>query len=323
MKRYRAVVAGLGAIGLDYDYDDPSRVQTHCRAFAVHHGFELVGGADPSANARRRLETRYKVTAFETLPELVAASRPEVIAIAASTAHHRALLEQALQARPRAILCEKPLAPTGAEGKAMVDAARDADVLLAVNYIRRFDLGVAELREGIARGEYGDIYKGVVWYAKGLLNNGSHYLDLLAYLLGEVRTPQVIERGRSLDNGDFEPDFRVRIGSADVYFIAGRYENYSHGGIELMGTRGRLEYQSGGRVVRTWRAAPDPTFTGYTALQEFPNDAALDVMRYQLHVVEALHAALEQGTPPASTGDSALLALETIDAIRTKVMNEQ
>lgn len=321
MKRYRAAVVGLGAIGLGFDADAPpgERVQTHSRAFSEHPGFELVAGADPAPEARSRFTARYGAHAYATLDALLAVQQVDVIAIAAGTSAHRGLVERSVAARPRAILCEKPLAPDARDGVAMVEAAAREGVLLAVNYNRRFDPGIAELRARLDAGEFGEIRKGVVWYAKGLANNGSHYLDLLDHLLGEARDPRLVRPGRRLANGDIEPDFVVHFGDAPVYFLAGRHEDYSHGGFDLFGSKGRIQYDAGGRDVRTWLGAQDAEFSGYVTLRETPNLARNDVERYQWHVACALHAALESGMPPVSTGASALRSLRLVDALNMEI----
>ncbi len=50
----------------------------------------------------------------------------------------------------------------------MVQAASAAGTLIVVNYIRRFEPGVLELKRRIASGELGAFYKGVQWYSKGI-----------------------------------------------------------------------------------------------------------------------------------------------------------
>lgn len=315
MTRYTAAVIGLGNIGQGYDYDHPGLVLTHARAFARHPGFELLAGVDPDANQRERFEQQYRLPAYPDCAALLAAASPAVMAVAAPTAVHAATLEQVLAFRPRAVLCEKPLAQTLADAQRMLAAAAAARCALAVNYVRRFDPGVRELKQAIDAGQYGEIYKGVAWYSKGLRHNGTHLVDLLRYLLGEADGYALLERGRKWQQMDPEPDFRIRFGATGVYFFAAREECFSHFRIELVATGGRLVYAEGGSDIHAKRVHDDPVFSGYRQLEPKSHRFAADTGRYQWHVLESLHQHLDSGTTLASDGASALATQALVENI--------
>src|SRR5690625_5134977 len=71
------------------------------------------------------------------------AERPDAVVVAAENADHRDLVEQAVAAGAH-VLCEKPLATTDADADAMVQAAREAGVLLMTAYAVRFSPGFAQ-----------------------------------------------------------------------------------------------------------------------------------------------------------------------------------
>jgi len=72
-----------------------------------------------------------------------------------------------------------------------------------------------------------EIYKGVVWYGKGMRNNGSHFVDLMRFLLGEASDPRLLCEGRAWNGTDPEPDVKARFGGADVHFLAAREECFT------------------------------------------------------------------------------------------------
>ena len=72
--------------------------------------------------------------------------------------------------------------------KALCDSA---GVLLAVNYSRRWDEYVLKLKKEIETGRRGPLRSVVGYYNKGILNNGSHLLDLLDFLIGEMTIKHV------------------------------------------------------------------------------------------------------------------------------------
>ena len=55
-----------------------------------------------------------------------------------------------------------------------------------MNYTRRFVPEIRSIREAIKSGNYGAFLTGTGYYGKGLLHNGSHMVDLLQFLVGEV-----------------------------------------------------------------------------------------------------------------------------------------
>lgn len=317
MKRYSAVVVGLGQIGQGYDYgcDDDSVVVTHASSYRYHPGFDLVAGIDPDSEQRRLFERKYVAPAFSTVADLPGAFRSEVVSICVPTVLHAETFFAALERAPRAVLCEKPIAGTVEEAAKMVSAARAAGCVLAVNYMRRFEPGVLSLREMIEAGGLGDIYKGVVWYGKGLRNNGSHFVDLLRFLLGEAEAPRVFSKGRRWENHDPEPDVCVRFGNTDVYFLAAREECFTVAEFELVGTKGRIAYRGGGESIETWGTEEDRAFPGYTVLNAKAHHLKNDYRRYEWHVVDHLYRRLTEGSPLNSDGESATSTLRVIEQI--------
>jgi len=125
----------------------------------------------------------------------------EVISICSPTRSHAQDLRVSLGLRPKLIFCEKPICDSAAQAEKLVGECARAGIALAVNYTRRWDPAVADLRDGIAQGRWGTLRSAVGYYNKGLLNNGSHMLDLLGLLLGPL---SVVEVGTPFD--DFSAD---------------------------------------------------------------------------------------------------------------------
>jgi predicted dehydrogenase len=99
------------------------------------YGQPLVGGFDPSEEARARLlEDSPGATAFESLDALLADPRVEVVDLA--TPHHRATRVPVIEAIARAgkpMLIQKPLAYSYAEALEMVELIETAGVVAMVN----------------------------------------------------------------------------------------------------------------------------------------------------------------------------------------------
>jgi predicted dehydrogenase len=313
------LIIGLGQIGMGYDLglDSAGAIYSHARAFSVHPAFTLSGAVDPSPEQRALFESHYHGHAAYTDTEsALAAGSPDVVVIASPTDRHSAILSTVLShSNPRAILCEKPLAYDLTEARNMVEACEAKGVSLFVNYMRRADPGAIEVRKRIENASISPPIKGVAWYSKGFLHNGSHFFNLLEYWLGAFVRATVMEPGRLWDNNDPEPDVEVEFERGKVSFLAAWEESFSHYTIELLSPSGRLRYDQGGEHI-TWQATHcDPNFSGYRALSTEPELIANGMNRYQWHVADQLADALAEKPQNLCTGRQALATLEAMHQI--------
>lgn len=132
---------------------------------------------------------------------------PEVNAVYVASPHHLHLAHVTRAARAgKAILCEKPAGVSTAEAQAVVDVCRATSVSLSVAYYRRYWPVVQEMRRLLADGVIGEVVQARVqladhylpdpdraWLTEpeqagggALANAGSHWIDLVRYLLGDV-----------------------------------------------------------------------------------------------------------------------------------------
>jgi predicted dehydrogenase len=255
---------------------------------------------------------KYGKPAFASIAELWIACSPDVVALCTPTPLHHPTFCEVVAHKPKAIICEKPLAVIPAEGKAMIEAADSAGSLLVVNYMRRFEPGVLELKRRIQTGSLGTFYKGVQWYTKGVLTNGSHFVDLLSFLFGPASRVQVLQTGRPFAEFDCEPDVLVRFGDVDVYFLAAREECFSMRDLWLISDKGDVRYTAAGEIIELRNTQQHPQLSGYTILAESSERIKTDLGRYQLHVAQAIFDALSTGSPVASTGITALSTMEVV-----------
>lgn len=314
---YSVALIGLGGIGMRYDskLPDTDYVFSHARAFALHPDFTLLGAADPSADSRKQFTATYKTAAYATVPELLSHGVVDVVSVASPTHTHLEVVRTIFRhCRPKLILCEKPLAYDSVEADEIVSLCREQGVLLFVNYIRRADPGVIDVKARLDDGRIGLPFKAVVWYSKGLLHNGSHFLDLLTFWFGPARTWRIITPGDSRGEQDAEPDFRLGFDAGTAIFCAAKEENFSHYTVEIVAQNGRLRYEQGGAIV--WQLADvHPTLDNYRQLQSPGEEIRNDMNRYQYHVATQISQVLRNKAHTlcdGAAGTSAIRLLETL-----------
>lgn len=129
---------------------------------------------------------------FTTLDQLLEQELDGVV-IATPSALHAKQSIRALE-HGLAVFCQKPLGRTAAETRRVVDAARAADRLLAVDLSYRFTAGMQRIRELIAGGKLGRIYAVDLvfhnaygpdkpWFYDPVLSGGGCVMDLGVHLV--------------------------------------------------------------------------------------------------------------------------------------------
>jgi predicted dehydrogenase len=172
----KAAVVGLGRMG-----------RRHVLALRAL-GMELVGGADPFADSIEATIKELEVPRdrlFRDDKELLAATKPDVLIIAATAPAHAPVTINAAAAGVKYILCEKPMAASLDECDAMLAACKRHGTRLAINHQMRFMEQYLEARKLIEAPEFGGWASiNVIAGNFGLAMNGTHYFELLRWLAG-------------------------------------------------------------------------------------------------------------------------------------------
>lgn len=314
-----AAVVGLGKIGqgLDEDMNPHAYCLTHAQAFAHHPHFSLAGGIDSDSQSRGKFSLRFKVGAFSSVQDFARQNKADVWAVAGPTAKNFDIFKEVVATKPKLILMEKPLGENLSQAREMISMAKLAGVNLAVNFMRRTEPGVLQLKKFIHSGEIGTIEKAIVTYSKGLLNNASHFIDMMRFVLGESSQHQVLGGLDQNYEGDPEPDFLIHFGKTPVYFLSAREKNYSVRDIEFLGSRGGLRYLRGGQKIYAYPVVESQVFRGYRfqALEGREISSQLD--RSQYFVAEHIAQHLKQGTRLEISADEAFRTMEDVERIRS------
>jgi predicted dehydrogenase len=141
----RTAVIGLGVMG-----------RTHANAMKKIEGAELVCVVDVDPAKREKAVSDLGVPAYETLEAALAVETLDMVNIALPTYLHSAYAVKAAEAGLH-VLCEKPMAMTPDECKAMIEASRKAGKELMIAQVLRFWPEYIKLKEIIDAGTYGKL----------------------------------------------------------------------------------------------------------------------------------------------------------------------
>ena len=194
---------------------------------------QLVALAGRSAEALQKAGQRYgALTTYPDWRRLIADDRVQVLINAGpNDVHAEATLAAAARGLP--VLCEKPLARSGAEAARMRDAAISAGIVHMTSYSYRFYPAVQLARQMIREGRLGRIYHfrsrylddsmvdpqvPYSWrHSKSRAGSGvigdlaAHSIDLARFLVGEIATVSAttrifIDRRRRPEGGEATVD---------------------------------------------------------------------------------------------------------------------
>jgi predicted dehydrogenase len=146
MKRSNARVAliGLGAVA-----------EPHLVAYQAL-GIDIVGVVDPLQARRDEIAARYDVPAFDSLNALLRHAKPDIACILTPASTHRLLTEQCAAAGAH-VLCEKPMAVTLEDARAMARVCDHAQVAFFYGSSYRYLPSLLEARRLITAGAIGTV----------------------------------------------------------------------------------------------------------------------------------------------------------------------
>jgi predicted dehydrogenase len=317
---HRVALVGCGRVGAEFD-DDPLRTEiaTHAKAWATVGGADFVAAADPDADKLAKTVATYGVKGFSDVAKMLAETNPDVVSIATPPHTHRAITELCIAAKTKVIRCVKPIAGTIADARAMVDACREAGVLLVIDHQRRFEPRHRAAREFVAGGGLGEIQAAVFTYGAGIANTGTHALDLMRAFLGNAEWAEGYA-SRNLSHKDDDPniDATIRFENGVLgRLVAVDVDSWASFDLDVLGTAGRLKVLKYGFRFEYDAVGPSDLFSGYNELFvadempfQFPERVS-PMLAGAEHILECLDA----GVQPLSSGEDGLAALELIDAL--------
>ena len=207
--------------------------ESYAHALAAHPGAVLTGIADPDAARGQAMAARFDTTYFRSEAALLDQDLDGVV-VTSENIHHRRLVEESAEAGVRAILCEKPLATTAEDARAMLGVCAARGVKLATAFPCRYSPAFRRLRQQVQAGAIGDVLairgtnRGSMpggWFVDRALSGGGavidhtvHVADLNRVLLGREVTEVYAETGSGFYHQDWEDTGFLTIGYAGGVF---------------------------------------------------------------------------------------------------------
>ncbi len=327
-RKLRFAIVGCGRIA-----------QNHFAALKQHAGrTEIVGVCDTDPAALNAATASTGAPGFDRLDKLLAAVNPDIVVLATPSGLHPGQAVE-IAAAGRHVMTEKPMATRWEDGQRMVQACDAAGVRLLVVKQNRRNATLQLLKRAVEQHRFGRIYMvniNVFWTrpqsyydsAKwrgtwefdggAFMNQASHYIDLLDWLIGPLESVQAytgtLARDIEVeDTGVASVRWRTgAMGSVNVTMLT--YPKNMEGSITIIGEKGTVRI--GGVAVNEiqhWEFA-----------EPHADDAAVKTASYQTtsvygfghplyydNVIKVLRGEAE----PETDGREGLKSLEVLIAV--------
>ena len=249
------------------------------KAFSFVHkrgDIELVAIADINEEVVIQQAKEFNIKGYSDYKEMLKKENLDAIAIVTPDFLHREITLEAAKYGVH-ILVEKPLDTSSKGSLDMIRAARENNVMLFVDFHKRFDLAHIKLKEDIKKGKLGKIQYGYVhmedkiivpsvmlknWvqYSSPAWFLGIHFYDLIYWLL-ESKPKRVYATaikdkliGMGIDTYDsiqakFEFENGAQFSIDTSWIIANSFPSIVNQGIRVIGSNGIMEVDSQDRGV--------------------------------------------------------------------------
>lgn len=203
--------------------------ESYAQALAADPSVDFVGIADPNTDRGHQYAEAFGVPYFSTAAALLESGLDGVI-VTSENAHHLSLVSLAASAGVKAILCEKPLATSLEDARAMIAVCRSAGISLATAFPCRYSPSYGRLRDQVRSGRIGEVLaiRGTNhgkmpggWFVDTALSGGGavidhtvHVADLNRHLLGREAIEVYAEIGSGLYHQEWD----------DTGFLTIRYD---------------------------------------------------------------------------------------------------
>ena len=180
--KYRVGVIGCGSIA-----------NLHVSGYQGVEEVEIVAIADPVEDALNQFGDRHNIKSrYRDAREMLDKENLDIVSVATWHKLHAPMTIAACAQKPKAVLCEKPMATNLGECDDMLIAARRNDVKVAIAHQRRFNPVWTDARKLIADGAIGEPRQIVCRGGQGLLNDCSHLFDMMRYVQSDPEATWVI-----------------------------------------------------------------------------------------------------------------------------------
>ena len=246
----KCAVIGLGRIGMLYDSDKyPNQIWSHTKAISKSKDVKLHCVIDSIQKKLNIYKKRFKKSsALRSISDLTNNNKIDLCIVSTPARDHYNSIKKLLEkTKPKMIICEKPIEYSIQKSIKILNLCKKNKIKLLVNFIRRCDPSALKIKKIInnKQKKIKNFYAhGTIRYSKGLLENGSHFIDLAIYWFGKIKKIEKMKKQKG-----FDYDFVLFFEKAKITFLSCNITNFQNFSIELFLNDSRLRYDHSGNEI--------------------------------------------------------------------------
>lgn len=309
---YRAAVVGLGQVGLLFDSDARrSGVWTHFTAYErLSMYLDLVSVCDPD-KTRQTLakQRRTTLSCYDSLRELLDGENVDIVSLCTPPEFHAEQIGLCA-GRVKAIICEKPLSTDCQSARPAVEVCRSTGTILVVNYYKRFDGLVPSVKALLDDGRIGRVKLVNAIFSGPLDAVGSHMVDLLRFLFGELRIEGRASRAEDRYSVQLRSESNILV---QLHNVGPREEFVFE--LDAIGNEGRIRLLNNGNDSEFLRYRDSDRYSGYLELYPAMLETPKVAERFLPLFLETVEVLRGERRALTSDGENALRTQLLIDGI--------
>jgi predicted dehydrogenase len=246
----------------------------------------------------------------------------DLVVIATPGETHGNVLDVCISAGIRYILCEKPITHDAQEARSILAASRQSGTKIIVNHMRRFSPVIQSAKNYINHHyivdtAVGEILSGHCYYDKGLFHGGTHLIDLLVYLFGDVKsvTANTCYHTVAGLDGDVQCDVILNFHRCSISLRPFDSSKYAVSDLTLYGDKGRIVFSDmWGKLVKIAGIRQCKQYSAYSELDVDNESVLRDEDSYMTHTYAHLRKVIQDQHPDDSL-EASIYTLEIIETI--------
>jgi predicted dehydrogenase len=204
----------------------------------------------------------------------------------------------------------------------MIKICKENKSLLFINHQRRFDPLIQQWQKNIKNGLMGKIVQANCYYYNGLLNSGTHVIDLLIFFLGDAEWVRgFTNKQTSWKKNDENIDALIKFKNGTLATLQTLGKNYGLSDFHFYGEKGYFAIKNLGYETEYKKAIENKYCKGFYQLSE-KTEKQGKPRSLMSSVVNHIVSCLDKKTKPVSQGEDGFKALKIIFALRESAKNQ-
>ena len=290
-RTYKTALIGTGRIGFSLGFDKKrEQPASHTMALRKNKSFVIEAGCDTDSERLANWKKHTSVQkVYSSAEALFADSSPEVVVIAVNENAHLDVTLKAIDAKPKLIILEKPVALNLDDAMKIQTVSTERGVPILINHERRFSEDYNAAKEYLPK--IGKILtinarldSGLYVYnpdaeesgAYSLLHDGTHLVDTVLFLLEDICGEENILKNTSISSVSYDEKNRKIIRAVSAHFTADKCAdvNLFFSGqsrffgfeIDIIGREGRIKVGNG--IFALYKREESRLYSGFYSLEK-------------------------------------------------------